>query len=545
LVECLLFLLFFSLLWVDIHGPKNWSTFPPSSNPICATPARLRHLYNKQLKNKAYRQLINQNITIFGTIDGTFITLVSTNLVFMKPVLIGFLLYHTKNAIDHDYGCNNADETFQFKHESSLAFVDFINQPDQSPMRLRASQGHGVYGVKLFDFSRPDGQVEVPDHEAGIDSDLPVLDHMHPTYSNRSVAVFVLDVRSYKTPWKSSPQSYIPDIHGDFLGERQWEWFEQSIRRSQAAVNVIVSGLQFHGNRFPDANIAEAWGKFPTAQQRLFDTILQDSVHAPILISGDVHMTQLARKDCIRQGDYTTKRPLVELTTSGMTHSWGTIATPISRIAGGPTWTELYASFIGRYTMHLLHYVCPWTELMIAQDFTQNDDNAALMENGGGEGAKDGIQYSLEMNFGELEIDWTVGTVAIRAIGEGIENPPLLMAKMSIEQLSGRSTIPGKTPSMFEFTKESQSQRVSGEWVCVNHRGAENPMENFFGQITSSAIMNAPSTVIPFIVLGIVLLALGKRIKEKQLSSNQNGTRIIEHRIMRLSDFYCYFSAKV
>jgi alkaline phosphatase D len=89
------------------------------------------------------------------------------------------------------------------------------------------------------------------------------------------------------------------DLDGDFLGEKQWEWFENSVRRSKASVNVIVSGLQFHGNRGPDGNLAEGWSKYPRSQQRLYDLLLEENVQSPILISGDVHMTQLSRKDCI------------------------------------------------------------------------------------------------------------------------------------------------------------------------------------------------------------------------------------------------------
>jgi alkaline phosphatase D len=63
------------------------------------------------------------------------------------------------------------------------------------------------------------------------------------------VAAFVLDVRTNKSPWKKGPASYVPDEDGDLLGEEQWRWFEHSIRRSRAAVNVVVSGLQYHGNR--------------------------------------------------------------------------------------------------------------------------------------------------------------------------------------------------------------------------------------------------------------------------------------------------------
>jgi PhoD-like phosphatase len=176
-------------------------------------------------------------------------------------------------------------------------------------MRQRALAGEGVYGVKLFDFARPVGQQEVPERQAGIDIDSALGPPLN-LYSNQTVAVFVLDVRTSKSPWKR----FQPDFEGDFLGEKQWQWFEKSIRRSRAAVNVVVNGLQVHANRFPDGNVAESWSQFPKAQQRLFDTVL--ALESPVvLISGDVHMAQLLRKDCVRKGDMRRRRSLVEMTT--------------------------------------------------------------------------------------------------------------------------------------------------------------------------------------------------------------------------------------
>jgi alkaline phosphatase D len=194
-------------------------------------------------------------------------------------------------------------------------------------MSRRAQAGYGVYGVKLFDFERPEGRQLVPDDEARIDPDVDTSIHLpysnkFPAYSNKTVAVFVLDIRSNKDPWQEGAKAFQPDYEGDFLGEHQWEWLETSLKRSRAAVNVIVNGLQVHSNLFPSAHVAEKWANFPRSQQRLFDAILQDNVQAPILVSGDVHMTQFMRKDCRKiKEPYSTSRPLIEMTTSGMTHS--------------------------------------------------------------------------------------------------------------------------------------------------------------------------------------------------------------------------------
>jgi len=402
--------------------------------------------------------------------------------------------------LDHDFGCDNSDETYEHKYESGLAYVDFIGMPKESAMSQRALAGHGVYGVKVFDFSRPEGHNEVPEEEAGIDPDAS-FDEIHPlvpSYSNQTVAVFVLDVRTNKTPWKKGSAALQLDYDGDFLGERQWQWFETSIRRSRASVNVVVTGLQVHANRHPDGNIAEAWEPFPRAQQRIYDLLLQDGVESPILISGDVHMAQLMRKDCVRQGDGKA-RSLVEMTTSGMTHSWGTTSSrPLGDETGRPTFVERHEAFVKTGMVNMLHRVCPWTDVM-KSDGKQSTDG--LYENGGGEGAKQGLQFSLLKNFGELEFDWEERTVALRAFGEEQDGPPLLMAKMSMDSLSGRTgVLPGSRVSSKDFEKEAKFRHpaADGDWICINHRGRDSQLHHMIGRV---ATMGFLTILVPFPLL--------------------------------------------
>jgi alkaline phosphatase D len=57
-------------IYADTQTAIDWSTFPPQSTHQCATPSRLRSLYQQQLRNPGYRELLKQNVTIFGTFDG-------------------------------------------------------------------------------------------------------------------------------------------------------------------------------------------------------------------------------------------------------------------------------------------------------------------------------------------------------------------------------------------------------------------------------------------------------------------------------------------
>lgn len=53
----------------------DWSSFPPKAQHRCATPSLLRKLYQTQRNVPAYRSLLRQNLTVFGTFDGTYVGL--------------------------------------------------------------------------------------------------------------------------------------------------------------------------------------------------------------------------------------------------------------------------------------------------------------------------------------------------------------------------------------------------------------------------------------------------------------------------------------
>lgn len=411
---------------------------------------------------------------------------------------------------DHDYGCDNADKNFPHKVETTTAFLEFTGESKDSPMTQRASRGKGVYGVKLFDFDRPESPL-VPDMEACIDPDVPCLYPTRsylPEYSNKTVAVFVLDVRTNKDPWMEGTQAYYTrDNFGDFLGEEQWEWFESAISKSRAAVNVIVNGLQVNSNLFPNPNIAESWAGFPRSQQRLFDTILADSVASPILISGDVHMTQMMRKDCRRRDNMGRQRPVIEMTTSGMTHSWGRLhSPPIDEPNYQYPIMERVTTLVGTISMHIMHQLRPWTQLLVSSD------DPSITHDGGLEGAKKGLQYSLERNFGELEFNWEEQTIAIRSIGE--DGKPLLSSKVSMNQLNGFSQMDtsGVTEEDFRAASMEGHPWSSSEWVCVSHRGRVGMGLEMLGHIRTVGAIGA-CFALPLLLPVYLLILLWRKHK--------------------------------
>ena len=455
----------------DETGQWDWSVFPPIKRVVPATPERLERLYRQQRhpQHDYAQYMLNNNNNnnssktttprVFGTID------------------------------DHDYGVDNGDERYEHKKESARLFVEeFLReQPEESLMVQRARRGDGVYGVKLLDFERPVGQEWVPDQQAGIDPDAPNNNDGTPTtpYSTtRSVAIFLLDVRSHKTPYqeKDFSRRYQPDYGGDFLGKRQWEWFEQAIQRSRATIHIVVTGLQVHADRFPDPAIAESWARFPTAQQRLYETTLTTATTTPtVLVSGDVHHAQLLQKDCRRtvsDDDEATIQSLVEMTTSGMTHSWGTnlcsrpgVAGQSSKSSSPVCGTKLF-SWATTATMTLAHQMNPWTDLVYRHKKKNNNQDSVAKEEEEEEEGKLGLQYTLQLNYGEWEIDWENQTMTARVLGLDPD------ASLLTHQWTFQELRPGSTTrlSFRDFDLVQKLHRLQDDqWICVNHRGAVRP----------------------------------------------------------------------
>lgn len=282
-----------------------------------ATPTILSNLYNNLLNDPGYMRLTGR---IDSTEDGGG-----------GVRVLGVL-------DDHDYGTNNGDRTYQHRIESAKLYVEFLQASSSSSspetrtrhdftiMERRAAAGLGVYGVKVLDFTRPSGQELLSDAEAGLEPSLLDSDNYEAiSLSNQSVAIFLLDCRSHKTPWtRVVPDKFYLDYQGDFLGQEQWTWLNASLSRSHATVNIVVQGLQIHADRYFDGNLVENWSRYPMAQHKLYQTVLNSGANAPILVSGDVHMAELLARHCKRPSlvekdtKATTPRLLLEVTTSGL-----------------------------------------------------------------------------------------------------------------------------------------------------------------------------------------------------------------------------------
>lgn len=195
---------------------------------------------------------------------------------------------HLATWDDHDFGVNDAGSDFAQKAEAQALFLDFWQAPADDPRRDR----EGVYDTRIIG---PEGQ---------------------------RVQVILLDTRYFRSPLKPTDQRgaagkerYLPD--GDpaktMLGEAQWAWLEDELRRP-AELRLIVSSIQVlaggHG--------WERWGNLPRERARLIETIARANAGGVLFLSGDRHIAGLY------QGAEAAPYRMLEITSSGLNKTYAT-----------------------------------------------------------------------------------------------------------------------------------------------------------------------------------------------------------------------------
>ncbi len=114
----------------------------------------------------------------------------------------------------------------------------------------------------------------------------------------KSVQVIMLDTRYFRSPLKERPGNegkaydYEPQNDGTILGETQWQWLEEQLKRP-ADVRFVVSSIQLVANE-PKY---EKWDNFPRERQRFFDLIRKTRAKNVIVLSGDRHLATIAKVD--------------------------------------------------------------------------------------------------------------------------------------------------------------------------------------------------------------------------------------------------------
>lgn len=189
---------------------------------------------------------------------------------------------------DHDYGVNDGGVEYKKKRESQRIFLDFFDEPADSPRRER----EGVYHSWTFG---PEG---------------------------RRVQVILLDTRYFRSPLNhigrnpdkslgiDGPYAPSEDPEATVLGETQWTWLEARLREP-AELRIVASSIQVIANE----HRWEKWGNFPAERERLFDLVKRTRANGVVLISGDRHSAEISRID--------VGYPLYDVTSSSLNQPGG------------------------------------------------------------------------------------------------------------------------------------------------------------------------------------------------------------------------------
>jgi alkaline phosphatase D len=192
---------------------------------------------------------------------------------------------------DHDFGRNDAGGDFPYKDQATALFLDFWQVPADDPRRRR----DGVYDARIYG-------------PAGM-----------------RLQIILLDTRSFRSPIRRKPPGapgpgpYAPDSDPakTMLGEAQWSWLEEQLKRP-AELRLIVSSVQV----LAEGHGYERWGNLPGERQRLLELITVTRANGVILLSGDRHVGALYRLD---QG---VRYPLYEITSSGLNMFYAAASEP-------------------------------------------------------------------------------------------------------------------------------------------------------------------------------------------------------------------------
>ena len=201
---------------------------------------------------------------------------------------------------DHDYGENDGNINTPHKDATQQLFLDFL---DELPTDVRRTR-RGLYTSYTFG---PRGQ---------------------------RVRLILLDVRY----WQSVKED-------DLLGAEQWAWLAEELDYSYAAspahsekegtmewdedgkrirpdLLIIASSIQFAAQ---NRRLGEAWRNFPRSRYRVLSLLAESGLQVPTLfLSGDVHYGEYFRTDiCVNTSASITVLPVVDVTSSGLTHSTG------------------------------------------------------------------------------------------------------------------------------------------------------------------------------------------------------------------------------
>jgi alkaline phosphatase D len=179
----------------------------------------------------------------------------------IQPLLARTAHYATWD--DHDYGPNDSDRGWFLKNDARDAFMAYWPNPSYG------RDGQGIY----------------------------------TQFALADVDVILLDDRWWRSP------DHRKDEPRTMLGAEQFSWLIDVLHASTATFKLIAIGSQV----LTDNLRKECYARMPEERQKLLDAITASGVKGVMLLSGDIHASELSKLD--RPGAY----PLYEFTCSSLT----------------------------------------------------------------------------------------------------------------------------------------------------------------------------------------------------------------------------------
>lgn len=161
---------------------------------------------------------------------------------------------------DHDFGVNDGHGDFHGKHVARIAFTEH---------RANATFGQGLDGTPSTDrFGAGRG--------------------IHTSFRRGPIEVFLLDPRWFS---RTEP-SWADPSKPTCLGEKQWAWLRQGLRKSDAPFKVLTTGMIW-----TDKGNAELddWHTYAHERDAIFGFIAQERIPGVVLVGGDIHVSQAMR----------------------------------------------------------------------------------------------------------------------------------------------------------------------------------------------------------------------------------------------------------
>lgn len=186
---------------------------------------------------------------------------------------------------DHDYGKNDAGADWKKKAAAKELLLEFLKVPEDDVRRTR----EGVYTAENY------------------------------TTNAGSIKVILLDTRTFRDSLKKSDDpnrrydAWAEGEGGTILGETQWKWLEEELEDDTANFTIIVSSNQL----LSDRHGWEKWANHPSEVIKMKELIANANARNIIILSGDRHMGEISI-ETLPGMNY----PLVDFTSSGLTHTW-------------------------------------------------------------------------------------------------------------------------------------------------------------------------------------------------------------------------------